>query len=115
MYNLNKPGLAVLPAPYLEDLCLDTKLADEGWRIAEYFNTGLKILVRPVAGPDLKTATGQRWLKAWGCYIVDLEAREIDTGAKYSPDVANFTLVVKLGQPIKGRRFWTRAEQITNL
>ena len=115
MHNLNKLGLSVLCAPTLEDLCLDTELTDQGWRIAEYFNTGLKILVRPVSSPDLKTATGRRWLKTWQCHIVALEAREIDTGVKYSPEVTRFTLVVKLGQPIKGRRFWTRDENITNL
>lgn len=113
MYNLNKHGLSVLPAPTLEDLCLGTELTDAGWRIAEYFNTGLKILVRPT-NPQ-PGGWPSRWLKAWGCYIVDLEAREIDTGVQYSPEVTRFTLVAKLGQPIKGRRFWTRDEQITNL
>ena len=114
MYNLNKLGLSVLPAPALEDMCLDTKLADQGWRIAEYPNTGLMILVRPWQW-TLRPANGRRWLKAWGCYVTDLEAREIDTGVQYGPDITGFALVAKLGRPITRRRFWTRTENITGL
>lgn len=114
MHNLYKPGLSVLPASALEDLCFGTELADEGWRIAEYPNTGLTILVRPWRW-ILRPANGKRWLKAWGCYVTDLEAREIDTGVKYGPDITGFALVAKLGRPITRRRFWTRTENITGL
>jgi hypothetical protein len=114
IFAIGKPGLQVLPKSYLDDLCLDTELTDAGWRVAEYLN-GLQIIVRPVSGPDLKTATGRRWLKTWQCYIVDLEARDLDQAVEYGGDIVGFALVAKLGQAITGRRFWTRDENITNL
>ena len=69
------PMLEVLPAHELER---DSEPADpesltvEGWRYAEYYNTGQRVLV------NIKDGT-RRWSSGWECYVYNIEVRDVDT------------------------------------
>ena len=67
------PYLTVLPTFELDNATLSTDLSAAGWRIAEYENTGLGVLVRP--------KHNRRWLAAWGMWVTDFEVRSMETVA----------------------------------
>jgi len=84
-------SVRVLHVSELERGTVVSDLADAGWRLAEFDNTGYRVLVR---------RTGERrWLAAWKCHVDLVDVHEVDTGvAEVTVDGEDtFSLVVELG------------------
>jgi hypothetical protein len=105
-------------SPYeLERECISTELVDAGWQIAEYPNTGYRILVRPKSTKysgqmnGKFNTEGSRYLRGWNLFVIDLESREIDTGVEHDPKTDRPAIVAKVGKKTK-KRFYTRYENV---
>lgn len=86
----------VLPLDELLRDTVDGKLADDGWRLAQFSNTGHRVLVR---------RTGEvRHLAAWHRSVDVVEVREVEAGVVELGDT--FSIVAELG-PIKTERAFT--------
>ena len=78
--RIDAPLLEVLPAFYLEqdsDPHDPEDLTGEGWRYAEYQNTGHRVLV-------CVDSWTRRWSKGWNCYVYTVQVREVDTVGNYA-------------------------------
>ena len=89
-YLTNRAGpdgvmVELLHRDCLDKDTLDTTLTDAGWRYAEFFNTGYRVLVRIKHYPEVN----RRWLAAWRECVTDFEVREVDTAFKDGAIVAD--------------------------
>lgn len=70
----------VLPAEVLARDTVTTELVDAGWRLAEFPNTGCRVLVRP---------TGfTRHLAAWSAEVQLVDVHDVETGVEQGAVVA---------------------------
>jgi hypothetical protein len=92
------PILHLLAPFYLNNDTPDTSLADAGWRYARFQNTGARILVR--------CKGNRRYLKAWGAYVTDFEARYVDTVAG-----SDGTIYAAKGEP-HGLKLYALADRV---
>lgn len=82
--------ITVLHESILRSDLVDQTLANEGWRYAEYFNTGYRVLIRPTGRTKL--------LKAWHSNVQEVEVRRVDTLVHEAGD--SFAIVAGLGETV---------------
>ena len=87
--------LQILPAFYLDADTPDNSLTADGWRYAEWMNTGARILVRP-------TGT-TRFLVAWNTTIATYESRTVETVADAAGHIWAAMGEKRTGRPLIGR------------
>ena len=70
--KVDSSHLDLLPlGAFKDDIAPDSDLIDRGFMYAQFTYTGQRVIVRP--------RYNRRYLKAWGCYVTDFEAYEVDT------------------------------------